>query len=467
MNIKEILHISRRAGFGLNFKDVLAYEQMSKSEAIDKLFSDSKFYSPIYFKDIVGIEDMKKQDTKEEKKKEKQQSRQDEKELNILWIDKMVNDKAQLTEKMTLFWHGHFASRSPIAEFTLNQNNLFRKHALGSFRELVQLVAKDPSMLQFLNNQQNQKQHPNENFARELMELFTLGRGNYTENDVKEAARAFTGWGFDKQGDFIIRKNAHDTDSKTFRGKKGNFNGNDIIDMILDDRKCAEYITKKIYRFFVNEETDNEKVRELTDVFYKSDYDILKLMHSIFSADWFWDDKNCGIKIKSPVEFIVELMKILNLKFYTPDVTLTLEKSLNQVLFNPPNVAGWPGGNSWIDTSTLLFRLKLSELIFKGSELEFSYKNSDNVAEMGSKKNYNNSALSKNLKSDIDIKPLKESLTDKDYDEIFETLTEFLIPVDIKDKHNLIRNYCDESNREDFIESTLYQLISLPEFQLS
>ena len=194
MNIKEILHISRRAGFGLNFKDVLAYEQMSKSEAIDKLFSDSKFYSPIYFKDIVGIEDMKKQDTKEEKKKEKQQSRQDEKELNILWIDKMVNDKAQLTEKMTLFWHGHFASRSPIAEFTLNQNNLFRKHALGNFRELVQLVAKDPSMLQFLNNQQNQKQHPNENFARELMELFTLGRGNYTENDVKEAARAFTGW---------------------------------------------------------------------------------------------------------------------------------------------------------------------------------------------------------------------------------------------------------------------------------
>jgi uncharacterized protein (DUF1800 family) len=467
MKIKEIQHLSRRSGFGLNYNNLLALGKMSKADAIDKIFSDSKYYSPLYFKDIVGIEDMKKQDTKADKKKEKQQSKQDEKELNLLWIDKMVNDKAQLTEKMTLFWHGHFACRSPIAEFTLNQNNLFRKYALGNFREMVQLVAKDPSMLQFLNNQQNQKQHPNENFARELMELFTLGRGNYTENDVKEAARAFTGWGFDKQGEFLIRKYAHDSDSKTFRGKKGNFNGNDIIDMILDDRKCAEFISKKVYRYFVNGEPDKDNIKELADIFYKSDYDISVLMKSLFSSGWFWDEKNAGIMIKSPVEYIVELMKILNLNFQTPEVILTLEKSLNQILFNPPNVAGWQGGNAWIDTSTLLFRLKLTELIFKGSELEFSYKNSDNVAEMGSKKNYNNSALSKNLKSEIDIKALKESLTDKDFDEIFETLTEYLIPVDIKDKHNLIRNYCDAGNKEDFIESALYQLISLPEFQLS
>ena len=150
----------------------------------------------------------------------------------------------------------------------------------------------------FLNNQQNKKQHPNENFAREVMELFTLGRGNYTENDIKEAARAFTGWGYNVGGDFVFRKNQHDTGTKTVLGKTGNFDGDDIIDILLEQKQTAIFITKKVYKFFVNENIDAEKVEWLGNRFFQSGYNIKNLLEDIFISDWFYAEKNIGTKIK-------------------------------------------------------------------------------------------------------------------------------------------------------------------------
>jgi uncharacterized protein (DUF1800 family) len=468
MEIRELQHIARRACFGMFYKDIKPLCNLSKSEFIDKIFEDSKYYSPLYFKDIAGIDDLKKEMTKEDKKEIKQKSRQDLKDLNILWIDKMINDKAQLTEKMTLFWHGHFACRSPIAEFVLNQNNLIRKNSLGSFRDLVHNISKDPAMLQFLNNQQNTKDHPNENFARELMELFTLGRGNYTEDDIKESARAFTGWGFNKQGEFIIRKYSHDTGKKTFRGKTGNFNGNDIIDMILDDKKCAEFITGKLYKYFINENPDEDFVKEASDVFYRNDYNIEKLLRVIFSSDNMLNEVNTGIRIKSPVEFIVELIKVLNLNFENPEVILVLEKSLNQILFNPPNVAGWAGGKKWIDTSTLLFRMRLPEMIFIGSELEFSYKNTDDTMDMGNKVyKERKDKISRSIKSKISLKEITDDLGKLPQNEILVSLISYLLPVEINDKISIISAILDTSSNENYIESAILQIMSLPEYQLS
>ena len=191
------------------------------------------------------------------------------------------------------------------------------------------------------------------------MELFTMGRGNYSENDIKEAARAFTGWGFDVHGEFIKRPFQHDSGNKKFLGKTGNFNGDDVINILLEQKQTARFITEKIYRFFVNEETDSNKVDMLADGFYQSGYSIHILLENIFSSDWFYDKKNVGNKIKSPIELLVGIRRLLPMEFENEEAQLLIQRVLGQLLFYPPNVAGWPGGKNWIDSSSLMFRLNI------------------------------------------------------------------------------------------------------------
>jgi uncharacterized protein (DUF1800 family) len=200
---------------------------------------------------LIGVTDPKEMEkvinNPELRKKIREQSRDDIKTMNIRWLENMINSEAQLREKMSLFWHGHFACRIQNSFFQQELLHIIRTNALGSFADMLRAVSKSPAMLQFLNNQQNRKSHPNENFAREVMELFTMGRGNYTENDVKEAARSFTGWAFNAPGEFVFRKFQHDDGSKTFLGKTGNFDGDDILNMLLENKQTANYITKKIF----------------------------------------------------------------------------------------------------------------------------------------------------------------------------------------------------------------------------
>ncbi len=218
-------------------------------------------------------------------------------------------------------------------------------------------------MLNFLNNQQNQKAHPNENFAREVMELFTMGRGNYTEKDVKEAARAFTGWSARFNGEFMFRPFFHDDDEKIFLGKKGNFDGDDILNIILEQQQTATFITQKIYRYFVNDEVDKDIIAGLSKSFYQSNYNIKTLMKNIFTSDWFYNEKNIGCKIKSPVELLAGIRRMLPMQLDNDNIQLLLQNALGQILFYPPNVAGWQGGNAWIDSSTLMLRLRIPQLI--------------------------------------------------------------------------------------------------------
>ncbi|MCX6214790.1 DUF1800 domain-containing protein [Spirosoma sp.] len=291
--------------------------------------------------------------------------------LNLLWIDRMATGNGALREKMALFWHGHFAcraqGRNPL--FTQQYANTLRQNALGKFSDLLMAVSKEPAMLQFLNNQQNRKNAPNENFAREVMELFTLGRGNYSEHDIKEAARAFTGWQFTPEGQFVFRERVHDEDEKTIFGKTGSFKGEDVIAMLLENRQTARFVTAKVYRFFVNENEDKKRVDELADQFYKSGYDITDLMERILSADWFYDSKNIGAHIKSPVELLVGLRHTLGVRFDQPQPQIFVQRTLGQLLFYPPNVAGWPGGKNWIDSSSLLFRMQLPSYVLKAADV--------------------------------------------------------------------------------------------------
>ena len=191
-------------------------------------------------------------------------------------------------------------------------------------------------MLNFLNNQQNRKDHPNENFAREVMELFTLGRGNYTEHDIKEAARAFTGWGANLKGEFIFRRFQHDFGSKTVLGKTGNFDGDEVLDILLQQKQTAKFITQKIYKFFVNEQPDAEKIEWLAERFYKNDYDIAKLLEDIFTSDWFYDEKNIGAKIKSPVELLAGIQRMLPMKLENEEALMLLQRVLGKYYFIRP-----------------------------------------------------------------------------------------------------------------------------------
>jgi len=373
-DLKKVKHLYARAGFGLQFYDLQKATHTSVSKTIAHLFKTSEQNEGIsVVKEGLDYTPLVKGDT-EATKMLLQTQRQREKDMNVAWIAKMSTTDAILSEKMTLFWNNHFACRSINAQHAQQLNNIHRENALSNFGDMVLQVSKSPAMLQFLNNQQNRKNHPNENFARELMELFTIGRGNYTEQDVKESARAFTGWGFDKDGEFLVRPFQHDNGQKTFLGKTGNFGGEDIIGMLLEQKQTARFICTKLYKFLVNETPDAAHVDAMANVFYNSKYEIKPLLEYVFTADWFYDDNNTGNLVKSPVELIVGLNRQFYIAYQRPEIMLEFQRTLGQILFYPPNVAGWPGGRNWIDSSSLMYRLKIPSLVLDGGLIDFEGK---------------------------------------------------------------------------------------------
>ncbi|HWZ03546.1 MAG TPA: DUF1800 domain-containing protein [Mucilaginibacter sp.] len=373
-NIKQVKHLFARAGFGMRFEETKAYENVAVKHAVKNLLNNTAAIEPLNtVQQLTDYSAVTKGDVLA-KKMLLQQQRQEEKDMNIAWMNKMIYADAVLREKMTLFWHNHFACRTNNAFFAQQLNNIHRTNALGNFRTMLFEVAESPAMLQFLNNQQNQKNHPNENFAREVMELFTIGRGNYTEADVKESARAFTGYGFNKNGEFLVRKLLHDDGQKTFLGKTGNFTGEDIMNMLCEKKETAHFISNKLYKYLVNEIPDPDHVKAMAEVFYKADYEIKPLLEYVFTADWFYSDKNTGNLVKSPVEFLVGLSRQFYITYDRPEMLMQFQRALGQVLFYPPNVAGWPGGRNWIDSSSLMYRLKIPSTLLNGGLIDFTGK---------------------------------------------------------------------------------------------
>jgi uncharacterized protein (DUF1800 family) len=382
MTQREVQHLYLRAGFGASMDTISRSEKLSRVKLIDQIFAGSAHPTPLEAitmptQDEVQMA-MTKDKTPEQKKMIREYTQEEDKKLNLAWLHRMMSGSEMLNEKMTFFWHDHFACKDENPIHSQSLNNTIRKYALGDFRQLLVAVSKEPAMLKFLNNQQNRKNAPNENFAREVMELFTLGRGNYTEADIKNAARAFTGWGFDRmEQTFEFRDKQHDYDSKTFLGKTGNLSGEEVLAIITDQKQCAHFITDNIYRYFVNEKGNDERVASLADDFYTSGYDIAALMRNIFSADWFYDAENIGTRIKSPIELMAGLGRQFDPTFTNDRILLTVQRILGQLLFNPPNVAGWPNGKEWIDSSSLIFRTSLGKKTIQSSELNVMPKPDD------------------------------------------------------------------------------------------
>lgn len=412
-----------------------------------------------------------KQLNAQKRKQMRQQSRDELKNLNLSWLDEMINSEAQLREKMSLFWHGHFACRVINSYFQQELLHTIRTNALGNFGDLLRAVSKSPSMLQFLNNQQNRKQKPNENFAREVMELFTMGRGNYTEHDIKEGARAFTGWGFNLQGEFVFRKFQHDSDSKTFMGKTGNFDGDDILDILLENRKTAYFITRKIYRYFVNEDTDEEKLQWLSNRFYNNKYDIKALLTDIYTSDWFYSEKNIGTKIKSPIELLAGMRRFLPLEMDNENAQILFQKVLGQILFYPPNVAGWPGGKNWIDSSTLMVRLQIPQVLSANDSISIRPKNDDDVnmgqvmeEEVRIKKN--KMYTDKGGSASIDWNMVNQIFQNISREKLSEKIQETLLQTGSRIPISVLNKYLNTDTRENFIKSAVINLMSTPEYQL-
>ena len=279
--------------------------------------------------------------------------------LGLWWANRMLTTNRPLEEKLTLFWHGHFATgENKVRDYRmmLRQNEMFRAQAAGNLRGLLVGILKDPGMLVYLDNGENIKKHPNENFGRELLELFSMGVGNYTERDVREAARAFTGW-TNNVLDFKFDAGQHDSGEKTFLGQNGPFNGEDIIDIILKQPVTAEFVSGKLYRYFVREDVPTSVRASLGRTFRESGYQIKPLLKQIFLSRDFYSPPAYATQIKSPVLLVVSTYKKLGLREVPtiPDFG-RMTGGLGQSLFDPPNVAGWAGGRTWITPSTLLQR---------------------------------------------------------------------------------------------------------------
>lgn len=456
--MENINHLYWRAGFGLSMPEWEEKRNWSTQQAVQQLFEVAQQKGPItpQAEALTALDPNMPEASKAERLKK-------ERRLVVLqssdWINRMAStEESPFLERMCLFWHGHFACQTKIAALATNQLNTIRQHALGHFRDLLLAMAKDPSMIRFLNNQQNKKQKPNENFARELMELFTIGRGHYSETDIKEAARAFTGWSSDLSGAFVFRPALHDYGSKTFFGENGRFDGTDIIDLILEKRETAVFLTQKIYRYFVNEKLDHRIVEDLARQFYDSGYHIGQLMRIIFTSDWFYLPANKGVKIKSPVALIAGMIRSLNIQFENELALVFIQKSLGQSLFNPPNVAGWPGHKNWIDNSTLLLRLNLPAFLFNSQEVNYRLKEEFEATQRNK--------ATQRLAAAFDLQPIYEHLKGKPMEQQLELLSTFFLLQAPPPSIDLFRQMARGKTEEEALKLLVVGILSLPSYQM-
>lgn len=486
-------HLMWRAGFGPaveQLDDLSKYTPKQFFKALVKASERKPDYIDVaddYLKGLMmGIEEVGRQQKKEldadERKKVQQKNREGVRNLNMYWMHEMVGTASQLREKMAFFWHGHFACRNLNVFYQQGLLDVIRRNALGNFGTMLKEVSKSAAMLNFLNNQQNRKDHPNENFAREVMELFTLGRGNYTENDVKEAARAFTGWGANVKGEFQFRRFQHDFGSKTVLGRTGDFDGVEVLDILLEEKQTAKYITQKIYKFFVNEKEDTDKISWLADRFYKNEYDISKLMEDIFTSDWFYEEKNIGAQIKSPVELLVGIQRMLPMKLENEEALMLLQRVLGQLLFYPPNVAGWPGGKNWIDSSSLMMRMRIPKLINDVDEMNVKAKDDDdtmmgmkdaNMQTKGNKKSGGQQSGAayagmrrQQINANVDWQPYVKHYESVPRENLAEVISKILLQTKSRVSMDIIKQYADQTGRENFIKTATMQVMSTPEYQL-
>jgi uncharacterized protein (DUF1800 family) len=348
------------------------------------------------------------------------------------WMKRMASASHPLQEKLTLFWHGHFTTsfrEERMAMLIWEQNELLRKMAGGNFGRLLHAISRDPAMLDYLNNNQNRKGHPNENYAREVMELFALGIGNYSEDDVKEGARAFTGWMHDGQK-FVFNRRQHDAGVKRFLGQIGNFDGDQVLDIILAQPACPKFIGSELFEFFVYPEPDPALVEAMGNLLKESKYELRPVLKTMLTSRAFYSRDSIGVQIKSPVQLVAGTVHLLGIEPPPAQMMFQSLSLMGQVPLMPPNVKGWPGGHTWVNASTMFMRYNAGVRLAQG----------------------------------------KLSLGDlpEEPDAAVDRLVERLIqrPIEADKRQVLVDGFKSRNNPQQAVRETVQLIVSMPEYQL-
>jgi uncharacterized protein (DUF1800 family) len=374
MGFDEARHLLSRATFGATPAEIRTVESMDYGTAVDRLLAtwhpNALTAAPSWINEGPAQLRRMQQEAQAEAKEKKgvdgkplrivRPVQEQARELRNWWVEEMLVTDQPLVERMTLFWHNHFTSSLAKVRYVpalYRQNELFRREAFGNFARLLKAVARDPAMLLYLDGVRSVARQPNENFARELLELFTLGEGHYSEADIKNAARAFTGWSIERDtGSFVDHVQQHDGGEKTFLGQTGRFGGDDIVAILLRQPRTAELVCEKLWREFVSLTPDPAEIKRLAAILRTGGYEMKPVLRAMFLSPAFRDPANRGTLIKSPVDLVVGSVHLLGLPVPEKTQLVRMMQGLGQVPFDPPNVKGWAGGESWITTYTLLLR---------------------------------------------------------------------------------------------------------------
>jgi uncharacterized protein (DUF1800 family) len=369
-------HLLARTGFGPTAAEIARYAPLDRESAVARVLAAQRttptIAPPAGLTDDAPIGAPPPGATNEERRAYIREQVRQGLEMRGWWMREMLATDSPLTERMTLFWHNHFVSSQQkvrSSKLMYRQNATLRRHALGDFGALLHAASKDAAMLLYLDGVRNRRGAPNENFAREVMELFTLGEGHYGERDVKEAARAFSGWSLERgTGAFVFRRALHDGGEKTILGRTGRFDGDHVLDLLLERPETAEFVVAKLWREFVSPEPDAVEVRRIAADFRRSGYRIPVAVSALLRSDAFWTPDNRGVLVRSPVELVVGTLRSLGLAPDDAAPFALAAAGMGQNLFSPPNVKGWRGGDAWIDSSTLLARKQFVEAISRYEE---------------------------------------------------------------------------------------------------
>jgi uncharacterized protein (DUF1800 family) len=496
-NYTTAAHLFNRAGFGGSPEEIAKLAAMSPAEAVayfvdyDKV-PDSSAPPPDWAKpDPVRSEQYQKiqravRDEKDSNLSEDEKRAQGEKrrqmvqqiqreqfrhlqEMRFDWLNRMATGPRPLQEKLTLFWHGHFATSATKvrdAYFMWLQIETFRQKGTGNWLDLLEATATDPAMLIWLDQAQSRQQHPNENFARECMELFTLGEGHYTEKDVTEAARAMTGWSIDRAAEeYRYRPAIHDRGLKTVLGKTGNLNGRDVLEIIVAQPQASRFITGRLWKFFASDDPSPQLIDALAGAFRAGGNNFAPFLRILFSCEEFYADTVMQRQIKSPVQWLVSTVRLLQRAMPPPIVASQMIKSLGQDLLLPPNVKGWDGGLSWISTNTLLARYNQAAILVMGQGnlgAEATRPGLKMVAERAN-------AMARQLRP-ADVAKIISDDDRRDQRAVIAQLEKRFIQGQLTEKHRqILRDYLEpHTNLDDQdIRHAIRLLMSTPEYQVT
>ncbi|MEE2998420.1 MAG: DUF1800 domain-containing protein [Pseudomonadota bacterium] len=375
LSFDEARHLLARTGFGSpspsEIDKILPLKYETAVDAIlDGVLTEAITPVPKFLNLPIDHPKLKGMGVKE-RKAHNSRGKKDRKAIRYWWINEMLTTPSPFTEHMVLFWHNHFVSeiaKVQYAKWSHDQNAIFRKYAIGDFKKMLLEVSMGPAMMKYLDTSKNKKNKPNENFAREILELFTLGEGHiYTEEDIRESARAYTGWLIDwSVAEFGWKLWAHDQGVKTFLGQEGNFTGQDAIDIILQQPRVSEYLVEKLWREFISEELNQFEIKRLAKIVRDNRYNLKPMIKALLMSDSFRDPKNRGILIKSPVELTIGTLRLLGLK--PPEIKQVHlhQKRSGQDIFQPPDVKGWRAGKAWISSTTTLSRSNFLKIAAQG-----------------------------------------------------------------------------------------------------